>query len=146
MSIGKLVGAEAIGPKRLELVWDDGRRLPLDLGEVIGAQRRLAALSKQSEFVRVQVSGDGWSLEWPCGIDFGAAQLRRWAEEQAGELMRAEDFRAWVERYRLTQEGAAQALGLSRRMIGYYLSGEKAIPKTVLLATEGWAARARVPT
>ncbi|MGE0290982.1 MAG: hypothetical protein AB7P97_01370 [Hyphomonadaceae bacterium] len=26
-------------------------------------------------------------------------------------------------------------------MIAYYLSGEKPIPKTVMLATEGWAAR-----
>lgn len=146
MSLGKLVSVEAIGPRRLELAWDDGRLLPLDLSEVIGARKQLAALSKQSEFARVRVSGDGWSLEWPCGIDFGSAQLRRWAEEQAGEIMRAEDFRAWVERSMLTQEGAAQALGLSRRMIGYYLSGEKPIPKTVLLATEGWAARARVPT
>ena len=55
--------------------------------------------------------------------------------------MRASAFRAWMDEHGLTQEAAASALGLSRRMIAYYLSGEKPIPKTVLLATEGWAHR-----
>lgn len=47
-----------------------------------------------------------------------------------------------MEQHALTQEAAA-ALGLSRRMIGYCLSGEKVIPKTVLLATEGCGWRLR---
>ncbi len=47
-------------------------------------------------------------------------------------------FRAWMEKHAFTQEAAAKALGLSRRMIAYYVSGEKVIPKTVLLATVGW--------
>lgn len=75
------------------------------------------------------------------GVDFGAQQVRRWADEQAGEAMRVCDFRAWMDKHGLTQEAAAQALGLSRRMIAYYLGGERLIPKTVMLATEGWAAR-----
>lgn len=74
-------------------------------------------------------------------VDFGAGQARRWADEQAGEIMRVADFRAWMVERALTQEAAASTLGLSRRMIAYYLSGEKVIPKTVLLATEGWAGR-----
>ena len=57
--------------------------------------------------------------------------------------MRADDFRAWMEAHALTLDGAASALGLSRRMIAYYASGEKPIPKTVLLATEGLRARER---
>jgi hypothetical protein len=98
-------------------------------------------LRRKGEFARVALSSDGWSLEWPSGIDFGVEQLRRWADEQAGEIMRVADFRAWMDEHGLTQEAAVQALGLSRRMIAYYLSGEKPIPKTVMLATEGWAAR-----
>jgi plasmid maintenance system antidote protein VapI len=74
-------------------------------------------------------------------VDFGAQQLRHWAGEQAGEVMRVADFRAWMDEHGLTQEAAAQALGLSSRMVAYYLSGEKVIPKTVMLATEGWAKR-----
>jgi hypothetical protein len=48
-----------------------------------------------------------------------------------------------MEAQALTLDTAAAALGLSRRMIAYYASGEKPIPKTVLLATEGLRARAR---
>ena len=85
---------------------------------------------------------DGWSLEWPaCGIDLGSAQLRRWAGEQAGELMPEAAFRAWMDRHSLTRDAAAEALGLSRRTIGYYLSGEQPVPKTVMLATEGYDKR-----
>jgi predicted transcriptional regulator len=47
------------------------------------------------------------------------------------------DFRAWRERQGLSLTGAAQALGLSRRMVAYYESGERIIPKTVMLACKG---------
>jgi hypothetical protein len=90
----------------------------------------------------VAVAEDGWSIEWPvCGVDFGAAQLRRWADEQAGEAMPADAFRAWLTRHSFTLDRAAEALGLSRRTIAYYLSGEQPVPKTVMLATEGYDAR-----
>lgn len=141
MMIGKITSVAVIGDKRLEIAWDDGHEASVDLGEVIVAHKALAPLKKKGEFARVVVSADGWSIEWPSGVDFGAQQVRRWADEQAGEVMRVADFRAWMDEYGLTQEGAAIALGLSRRMIAYYLSGEKPIPKTVMLATEGWAAR-----
>jgi hypothetical protein len=139
--IGKISSVAVVGDRRLEIAWDDGHVAPVDLTDIIAAHKALAPLRKKSEFALVQVSTDGWSLEWPSGIDFGAFQLRRWADEQAGEIMRVEDFRAWMDEHGLTQEAAAQALGLSRRMIAYYLSGEKVIPKTVMLATEGWAKR-----
>lgn len=108
---------------------------------MIAAHKALAPLKKKDEFARLKISRDKWSLEWPRGVEFGAEQVRRWADEQAGETMRVADFRAWIDEHGLTQEAAAQALGLSRRMIAYYLSGEKVIPKTVMLATEGWAGR-----
>ncbi|MEP7349664.1 MAG: hypothetical protein ABI668_06885 [Sphingorhabdus sp.] len=38
----------------------------------------------------------------------------------------------------MTLDRAVDALGLSRRTIAYYLSGEQPIPKTVMLATEGY--------
>ncbi len=138
---GKITNVAVLGDRRLEIGWDDGRVAAVDFSEVIDALKALAPLKRKSEFARAALSADGWSLEWPSGVDFGAEQVRRWADEQAGETMRVADFRVWMDEHGLTQEAAAQALGLSRRMIAYYLSGEKAIPKTVMLATEGWAGR-----
>jgi hypothetical protein len=139
--IGKIRSVAVLDDKRLEVGWDDGHVAPIDLADVVATHKALTPLKKKAEFAQAQISADGWSIEWPSGIDFGASQLRRWADEQAGEIMRVEDFRAWMDEHGLTQEAAAQALGLSRRMVAYYLSGEKVIPKTVMLATEGWAAR-----
>ena len=142
MSIGRIENANTSEEMVLALTWDDGRRAEIDLTPIVAARRVLAPLSNPEVFRCVRVAEDGWSLEWPdCGIDFGSAQLRRWADEQAGEAMPAPVFRAWMERHGLTRDGAAEALGLSRRTIGYYLSGEQPVPKTVMLATEGYDGR-----
>ncbi|MFL6846132.1 MAG: helix-turn-helix domain-containing protein [Allosphingosinicella sp.] len=140
MSIGKIESVAMQAPSTLVVGWDDGRCAEIDLAPIIDAHPKLAPLAEPDAFpVR---SEDGWSVEWPvCGIDFGSAQLRRWADEQAGEAMPAAAFRAWMERHGLTLDSAGEALGLSRRTVAYYLSGEQPVPKTVMLATEGFDKR-----
>ncbi len=137
MTIGKLTDLVMTGDFALALGWDDGWTGSLDLSAVIAANPGLAALANASEFARAALSQDGWSVEWPCGIDFGSPQLRRWAEEQSGLAMPPAAFRAWIDRHGFTLDRAADALGLSRRTVAYYLSGEQPISKTVMLATEG---------
>jgi hypothetical protein len=143
MAIGKLTSLAVIGANALELAWDDGHVAKVDLGDVIGGHPGLKPIRSAKAFAKAKLSKDGWSVEWPDDIDFGSPQLRRWASEQSGEAMPSADFRQWMETHDLTLDGAAAALGLSRRMIAYYASGEKPIPKTVLLATEGYRARER---
>lgn len=140
MSIGRIERVSTVGSSRIGVVWDDGHRAEIDLALLIAAYPRLALLAEDANCP--QLSEDGWSVEFPhSGIDFGAPQLRRWADEQAGEAMPAGAFRAWMEGHGLTLDRAAQALGLSRRTIAYYLSGEQPVPKTVMLATEGYDKR-----
>lgn len=142
MSIGKIMAAITRGDRRVVLEWDDGYTGEVDLAPVIEARPVLAPLADPETFHRVHVAEDGWSLEFPnCGIDFGSEQLHRWAREQAGEIMPARAFRAWMQRHDMTLDAAAEALGLSRRTIAYYLSEEQVIPKTVMLATEGYDGR-----
>lgn len=142
MSIGRMESAVTRGEAGLVIIWDDGRRAELDLAPIVADRPVLGPLADPDIFHRISLAEDGWSLEWPaCGIDLGAAQLRRWADEQAGEAMPAGAFRAWMERHGLTLDRAAEALGLSRRTIAYYLSGEQPVPKTVMLATEGYDRR-----
>ncbi len=137
MSLGKISAVSIAGANVLAIEWDDGKCSQVDLRAMIAARKTLAPLVDQKQFSDVKVSADGWSLEWPCGIDFGTTQLRRWADEQSGEAMPSADFRKWMEANGLTLDGAAKALGLSRRTIAYYLSGEQPVPKTVMLATIG---------
>lgn len=140
MNIGRIKSIAPRGQSVLIVTWDDGRRAEIDLAPIIDAHPKLAPLADPDGFA--VTSEDGWSVEWPkAGIDLGAAQLRRWADEQAGEAMPREAFRAWVDRHGFTLDRAGEALGLSRRTVAYYLSGEQPIPKTVMLATEGYDKR-----
>jgi transcriptional regulator with XRE-family HTH domain len=47
-------------------------------------------------------------------------------------------FRAWRTRHGLSLTAAAEALSLSRRMVAYYCSGDKPVPRNILLACKGW--------
>jgi Protein of unknown function (DUF2442) len=138
MSIGKITALSITGAQSLELEWDDGRRCRIDLSAIIAAHPALGALGDAGMFAAAQIATDGWSLEWPGELDFGSAQLRRWADEQSGEFMPAAAFRSWMDGHKMTLDTAATALGLSRRTIAYYLSGEQPVPKTVMLATLGY--------
>lgn len=139
MNIGRIESVVTRGGGVLVVTWDDGRRAEIDLGPVIASRKVLAPLADPKAFHRLRLAEDGWSVEWPTvGIDLGASQLRRWADEQAGEAMPAAAFRAWMDGHGLTLDRAAEALGLSRRTVAYYLSGEQPVPKTVMLATEGY--------
>jgi hypothetical protein len=141
MSIGKITGVTPVSALAIAVSWDDGETTAVDLAPIIASRTALQPLVQADEFAAVTVAEDGWSLEWPCGIDFGAPQLRRWADEQAGRIMAPAAFREWVESHDFTMDAAAAALGLSRRTIAYYLSGEQPIPKTVMLATIGYDGR-----
>ena len=138
MSIGKLTALKFAVNSAIALTWDDGTTAQVDLAPIIAAKKALAPLAVPAEFARATLADDGWSVEWPSGVDFGAPQLRRWADEQSGKAMPPAQFRAWIERHRFTLDRAAKALGLSRRTVAYYLAGEQPVPRTVMLATVGY--------
>ena len=62
-----------------------------------------------------------------------------WAKEQAGEVSH-EMFGDWMRRNDLSLSTAAEALGISRRMVSYYRTAHKAIPRSIWLACLGWEA------
>lgn len=50
----------------------------------------------------------------------------------------AVEFIRWRRRNGLSLAEAGKALGISRRMVAYYQSGDRKVPRTVLLAMQGW--------
>jgi uncharacterized protein YbdZ (MbtH family) len=88
-------------------------------------------------FSRVQVGEGGHSVVWPGDLDMGAARLWELTLEQNGRADAAEFIR-WRWRHGLSLSAAAAALGISRRQVAYYASGEEAVPRPVLLACKGW--------
>jgi Protein of unknown function (DUF2442) len=136
--------AKATGPARLRLTWSDGVEAELDLHDWLQTSA-FAPLRDPAEFVRVQVGDWGHSLDWPSGVEAGADSL--WLETlSATRREGAQAFLEWRLKHGLSLSGAAEALGLSRRMVAYYSNGEKLVPKTVLLACRGWEAEHRRPS
>jgi hypothetical protein len=74
---------------------------------------------------------------WPGDLDVGADRLYELALEQNGHADAAEFIR-WRWKHGLSLQGAADELGLSRRQVAYYASGEREVPRYILLALRGW--------
>jgi len=123
---------------RLDLTFADGVALPVDLAAVVRKHRSLAALSDPGLFARARVDARGGYVVWiEDELEMAADNLRNLAVEQACGIG-AERMIGWMARHGLTQAHAARSIGVSRRMLNYYLSGARHIPKTVWLACLGW--------
>jgi hypothetical protein len=134
-----LTAVMAIGPTRLALRYADDKAFELDLGEVINKHPTLAKLRDPDVFAQVEPD------EWNRGVVFAgdddlslaSDNLRAMAIEQSGEFSH-QQLLVWMDHHAMTLDAAAAALDVSRRMLAYYRSGEKPIPRTVGLAMLGW--------
>lgn len=138
-----LTGLTAIAPATLRLSFADGASFDLDLTPTIARYAALQALRDAALFVRARLDARGGYVVWiDDDLEMAADNLRHLATEQAGGIGH-ERLWEWLQRNGLTQTRAAEAVGVSRRMLNYYLSGAKPIPKTVWLACLGWEAERR---
>jgi hypothetical protein len=135
----RIAGVKYAGEYRLRLRWVSGKTMVVDLREPVHRLKGLRPLRDQSAFARAIKGEGGHSVVWPGEIDMGAARLWEMSLEQNGHLDVLEFIR-WRWRHGLSLSDAAEALGLSRRQVAYYASGERAVPRTVLLACKGWEA------
>lgn len=123
-------------PMTLCVHWDNGEESLIDVAGMIQSLRAYAPLRQSAELFRqVRVGEHGTDVVWTDEIDMAADTLWRLAQEQAGETMTPDAFRHWRERKAYTLDGAARALGVSRRMVAYYEKGDRPIPRVVALAT-----------
>lgn len=131
-----IVQVQAVVPSSLHVEWSDGTEAAIDLRAVLG-DRNFAALRDPAEFAKAEVGDWGHSVEWPSGAELSADAL--WLETlSATGHGDARAFLEWRLRHALSLSKAAEALGLSRRMVAYYSNGEKKVPKSILLACRGW--------
>ena len=123
----------------LRLRWVNGKTMSVDLREPVHRLKGMRPLRDQEVFALVTKGEGGHSVVWPGEIDMGADRLWEMTLEQNGHLD-ALEFIRWRWRHGLSLSDAAEALGLSRRQVAYYASGERPVPRTVLLACKGWEA------
>ena len=133
-----LANVHPVGATVIHLSWSDGTQADLDLAAAF-EHPAFAPLRDPEEFAKVQIGEWGHSLTWPCGPELGADAL--WLETlSATGRGEARAFLDWRLRHALSLSKAAEALGISRRMVAYYSNGEKRVPKPILLACRGWEA------
>ena len=132
----QIESVEAIPGHRLRLRWAGGPDVEIDFRRFL-RRRAYKTLANERDFLGARVGDWGHSVEWPFGIEVGADSL--WLETLSATGRKdARTFLDWRYRHGLSLSDAANALGVSRRMVAYYSSGEKPIPKHVLLACLGW--------
>lgn len=132
-----ITSAKPLPDMRLALTFADGFKAEVDL-RTWGRRKPLAALADPKVFRRAKPDALGGYVVFVADdLELAADNLRNLAVEQAGGIGH-ERLWQWMARHALTQERAAAAIGISRRMLNYYLSGTKPIPLTVWLACLGW--------
>lgn len=127
-------------PAILEIVWSTGETLAVDVSRLIKRFKLYAHLKNAALFRRAKADPWGHAVNWPGEIDMAADRLYELAREQAGEWG-PERFAAWMTKHGLSLNAAADALGLSRRMMAHYRTGSRPIPRVVALACEGLSTR-----
>jgi len=130
----------AIPPAALEIAWSTGETLAVDVSALVKRFKLYAPLKNATLFAKAKRDPWGHAVNWSGDIDMGADQLYELAREQAG-AWGPERFAAWMSEHGLSLNTAADALGLSRRMIAHYRTGSRPIPRVVALACEGLSAR-----
>jgi hypothetical protein len=135
-----IIGATAKAGFMLDIQWSGAIRATIDLSKLVKG-RAFAQIREPREFAKVKVGDWGHSLEWPQGIELGADAL--WLMT-LGALGRKDTqaFLEWRLRHGLSLSKAAEALGMSRRMVAYYSNGERPVPRAILLACKGWEVEA----
>ena len=129
----KLLAVKALEPYRLRTTWSTGEVLDVDIAKLM---RTAAFVEIRKPDIFKTVHSDGFSIEW-FDAELGRDNVYAWAKEQAGEVSH-EMFGAWMLRNQLSLTSAAAALGISRRMVSYYRTAAKAIPRAIWLACLGW--------
>ncbi len=128
-----------VGPLALDIDWSTGETLRLNMSGLTAPP--FDALREPDCFAQVEIEPwAGHGLDWPGGLSMDSDRLYTLCREQAG-MPTAEAFDAWMRRNGLSLATAAESLGMTRRMIAYYRTGNRPIPKVVGLACKGWEAQ-----
>ncbi len=135
-----IAAIEVVADHVLRVSWRDHGVDQIDLGPLISSSRSLASLQTPAIFATAAVGEHGWTVAWNDDIELDADHLFRLGRYQAGESLTPESFRTWRTRHGLSQRSAADALGISDRMVKYYEDGSHLVPKTVMLACTGYDA------
>ncbi|MBF0454012.1 MAG: hypothetical protein HQL72_04230 [Magnetococcales bacterium] len=120
----------------LSMIWMDGKTDTLDY-RIIDRAFPASKPFSPDEFIQAKITHHGWAIEWPNGRGISTDTLQDYARRILPEkgVMTAEHFAHWMGKHDLSLARAANRLGVSRRTVANYKSGEAKVPKAIWLAT-----------
>jgi len=134
----RITHVEAKDGRVLCLCWADGLVAEVDVSTIVDKFAVAAPLRDATRFSQAKVGEEGVTVDFGDDLEIPTDHLRRLAYEQAGKIMAVGEFRAWRTRNGLSLTQAAAALGINRRTVSYYESGQHLIPRTIMLACLGY--------
>lgn len=115
--------AAGTAPLTLAIVWTDGRRDVVDLSGLVARSRHFAVFADDPEaFGDVGVADWGYTVEWANGLDWPAPNLKLLADEQ--RVVTGADLAAWQEGARLSNQEAADVLGVDLKTVKNWRAAE----------------------
>lgn len=126
----RVVEAGAAGAYTVRVRLADGRAVEVDLEGFAYRSEHFAALRDPAVIARIEPVHEGAALRFGDdeGLEVGADLIAALAERQ--RAMIGGDFAAWMKRHGLSDNTAADVLGLARRTV----QGYKPAPRLPLLA------------
>jgi hypothetical protein len=89
----RVTSARVLRPYVLEVVFDDGLRREIDLGDVLYGEL-YGPLRDAMVFDQVMVDPEAATVTWPNGADFDPETLHDWPEHQGAFVAQAKRWRA----------------------------------------------------
>jgi len=129
----KIKSVMALTAWTVRTVWSTGESFDVDLAKQMKL-KAFAEIRKPEIFKTVHLQYG--CIEW-FDTELGADNVYAWGQEQSGEVSH-QMFETWMTRNGLSLTTAAESLGVSRRMISYYKTATKPIPRAIWLACLGW--------
>ena len=124
---------------RVQVVWNDGRAVEVDLAPQILRYAVYRPLRGNLDaFGKADVIDDGVTVAWAdLDLDMSADAI---VAIERSQTMSAGEFRERLKTLGLSLDAAAATFDISRRQIAYYTAGAKPIPRHVVLALRGFEA------
>lgn len=143
----RLEQVQALKDYRLRLVFIDGSVRFVDFKPLFDSSPGLRPLLDEKAFSAARlIPGEGWAVVWPeLDIQIGADTLWLDAQAQSAVDENSRAFAQWRARNGLSLSAAAKALGMTPRTISAYGTGDRPVPRYVVLACKGWEAEQGLP-
>lgn len=141
----RLSAVEPLPDYRLNMTFVNGEKFTINKLETVFAKPGLAPLRDPAAFAKARIiPGEGWTVEWEdFDIQIGADTLWLEAKQQAATDEDTRAFLAWRVRHGLSLADAAKALGMTRRTMSAYGTGNRPVQHYIALACKGWEAEHR---